>query len=259
MRGTFQRILGYTRKAIEEYDMIQNGDRIEVGISGGKDSLMLLLCLYELKRFIGIDYEIAAVTIDPQFNGKAGDYSAVRKICEERGIEYHIIPTDIAEVVFEVKHEPNPCSLCAKMRRGALHGTANRLGCNKLALGHNLNDAVETFMINLTREGRVGCFAPVSYITRRKLSVIRPLVLAPEKEIIQAAERAGLTDNIVISPCPENGHTARQEMKDLLADLEKKDRGVTMRIFGAMRRCKVDGWAGKEFADYVAKTSVISY
>lgn len=254
-----QRILGYMRKAVEEFDMIQNGDRIIIGVSGGKDSLMTLIGLSELRRFIGIDYEIVGVTIDPCFGGEPGDYSSVERICAERGIEYHIIPTDIAEVVFDLRKEPNPCSLCAKMRRGALHNTANSMGCNKLALGHNLDDAVETFMMNLTREGRVGCFAPVSYIGRRKISVIRPLVLAPEKEVMQAARQIGLSGDIVKSKCPEDGHTARQEMKELLREMEKTNRGVTNRIFGAMRRSKVDGWAGKEFADYVAKTSVISY
>lgn len=253
-----QRILGYMRKAVEDFDMIQNGDRIAVGISGGKDSLFTLIGLSELRRFIGIDYEIVAVTIDPCFGGEAGDYSSVERICAERDIEYHIKPTDIAEVVFDLRKEPNPCSLCAKMRRGALHGMANDLNCNKLALGHNFNDAVETFMMNLTREGRIGCFAPVSYIGRRKLTVIRPLVLAPEKDIIKAAKHIGLDNDIVKSKCPEDGHTARQEMKELLAAMEKTNRGVTARIFGAMRRSKVDGWAGKEYADYVAKTSVIS-
>lgn len=251
-----QRMLGYMRKAIQEFDMIQNGDRIAVGVSGGKDSLILLKGLIGLRRFIGIDYELIAITLDPCFGGKEGDYSNVAKICEEAGIEYRLIRTNIAEIVFDLKKDPNPCSLCAKMRRGALHEATKEMGCNKLALGHNYNDAVETFVMNLFNEARIGCFAPVSYMSRRDLTVIRPLVLAPEKDISRTASRIEL--DVVKSRCPVDGHTNRQKTKELLEELEKEYSGVTARIFGAMRRAKVDGWAGKEYENYVLKTSVRS-
>lgn len=251
-----QKMLGYMRKAIQEYDMIQNGDRIAVGVSGGKDSLILLTGLIRLRRFLGVEYELAAITLDPRFGGIPGDYSSVAELCRESGVEYRLIPTNIGQVVFDIKKEPNPCSLCAKMRRGALHEAAKEMGCNKLALGHHYNDAVETFMMNLFNEGRIGCFAPVSYLSRRDLTLIRPMVLAPEKEIIRAAGKIEL--EVVKSKCPADGHTSRQKMKELLEELEKSDRGVTARIFGAMRRAKIDGWAGKEFENYVSKTSVRS-
>lgn len=251
-----QRMLGYMRKAIQEFDMIEDGDHIAVGVSGGKDSMVLLMGLMELRRFIGIDYKLTAITLDPMFHGEKTDYSPVAELCEKGGVEYKLIPTDIGQVVFDVLKEPNPCSLCAKMRRGALHEATKAAGCNKLALGHNYDDAVETFMMNLFNEGRIGCFAPVSYMSRRDLTVIRPMVLAPERDVIRCAEGAGLP--IVKSKCPAAGHTYRQTTKELLKELEKTNRGVTARIFGAMRRAKVDGWAGKEFADYVCKTSVRS-
>lgn len=249
-------MLGYMRKAVTEFDMIADGDKIAVGVSGGKDSLVLLEGLIELRRFIGIDYKLLAITLDPRFGGVSGNFESVRLMCEKGGVEYKLIPTDIGRIVFEVRRETNPCSLCAKMRRGALHEAAKAEGCNKLALGHSYNDAVETFVMNLLNEGRLGCFAPVSYMSRRDLTVIRPMVLAPEKEIMSAAGQEGF--EIVKSACPAAGNTYRQKTKELLCELEKANPGVTARIFGAMRRGKIDGWAGKQFADYVSKTSVRS-
>lgn len=251
-----QKMYGYMRRAIQDFDMIQNGDKIAVGVSGGKDSLVLLKGLIGLRRFIGIDYELLAITLDPCFGGIPGDYSSVARLCEEAGVEYICKETDIGRVVFDIRQETNPCSLCAKLRRGALHDITKQNGCNKLALGHNYDDAVETFMMNLFYEARIGCFAPVSYMSRRDLTVIRPLVFAPEKEVLQAAKRTEL--EVVKSKCPADGHTHRQKMKDFLSDLEKENRGVTERIFGAMRRAKVDGWEGREYADYIRKTSVRS-
>ncbi len=174
-----QRVLGDMRRAIQQYDMISAGDKIAVGVSGGKDSLVLLEGLFRLRKFLGIEFELAAITVDPQFNGIPGDYSAVSELCRSRGMEYHILPTQIGEIVFDIRREKSPCSLCARMRRGALHGLAAEIGCNKLALGHNLEDAVETFMMNLLTEGRIGCFSPVTLLEDRQLTVIRPLVLCP--------------------------------------------------------------------------------
>lgn len=181
-----QKILGYMRKAIQEFDLIHNGDRICVGVSGGKDSLVLLNGLILLRRFIGINYEIVGVTLDPCFNGEPGDYSSVAELCASHQVEYHVIPTQIGEIVFNVRQESHPCSLCARMRRGALHDATLKFNCNKIALGHNFDDAVETFIMNLFTEGRIGCFSPISYLSIKKIHMIRPLVFAPEKEILQS-------------------------------------------------------------------------
>ena len=243
-----QKMLGYMRRAIQEFDMIQDGDRIAVGVSGGKDSLVLLKGLIELRRFIGIDYDVVAITLDPRFGGVEGDYSSVAQMCSEAEVEYRLIPTDIGQIGFDIRKEPDPCSLCAKLRRGALHNAAKDAGCNKIALGHHFDDAVETFMMNLLNEGRIGCFSPVTHLARCGLVQIRPMVMAPEKEIIRAARRLDL--NVVKSKCPADGHTSRQRTKELLAELEKTNKGVTERIFGAMRRGKIDGWAGKSFENY---------
>lgn len=237
-----QKILGYMRKAIQNYGLISDGDRILVGVSGGKDSLVLLEGLVLLRRFIGIDYEVVAVTLDMGFKDKKPDFSPISERCEKMGVEYRVIPTQIGEIVFDVRKEPSPCSLCARMRRGALHDAANELGCNKVALGHNYDDAVETFVMNLFTEGRIGCFAPSTYLSHKKVTVIRPLVLAPEKEIRRAARKNELP--VVKSVCPADGHTNRQKTKDFLADMERNDHGFKDRLFGAMCRANVDGWGG---------------
>lgn len=240
-----QKILGYMRKAIQEYDLIHDGDRICVGVSGGKDSLVLLNGLILLRRFIGIDYDLVAVTLDPGFNGVPGDYSSVAEMCNSHGVEYHVIPTQIGEIVFDVRKEPNPCSLCARMRRGALHDATIKYGCNKIALGHNYDDTVETFIMNLFNEGRIGCFSPISYLSRKKIHLIRPLVLAPEREIRKAAEKNGLV--IVKSKCPADGHTNRQKTKEYIANAEHEDHGFKDKIFGAMKRANIDGWGGVNY------------
>lgn len=239
-----QKILGYMRKAVQRYNMLENGDRICVGVSGGKDSVVLLYGLTLLKRFIGIDYEIVGLTLDPNFNGTPTDYSPVAEFCKANNIEYHIIQTQIGEIVFDVRKEPNPCSLCARMRRGALHNYAVELGCNRVALGHNYDDTVETFIMNLFTEGRIGCYSPKNPLESKELELIRPLALAPEKEIRRAARKNNLP--IVKSKCPADGHTNRQRTKEFIAEMEKKERGFKDRIFGAMCRADVDGWGYKE-------------
>lgn len=238
-----QTLLGYTRKAIEEFDLIQNGDRIAIGISGGKDSVALLRVMHLLKKFIGIDYDLVAITLDPQFGGVATDYSPIQKLCDEMNIEYIIKRTHIGQIVFDERKEKSPCSLCARMRRGALHDASKENGCNKLALGHHYNDAVETFMMNLFNEGRIGCFSPKSYLSRKDLTLIRPMVFVPEKEIISAMNRTDLP--IVKSVCPVDGTTSRQATKEFLQEREKSDNGFTYRLFGALRRSGIDGWAIK--------------
>lgn len=232
------------RKAIQEFDLIENGDRIAVGVSGGKDSLVLLKGLVLLRRFIGIDYTVTAITLDPNFNGEKGNYEPVAELCRELGVEYVLIDTHIGEIVFDVRKEEHPCSLCARMRRGALHDAAIANGCNKLALGHNFNDVVETFVMNLTIEGRLGCFSPKSYLSRKNITLIRPLVFAPEKDIRSAARRNELP--IVKSKCPADGATTRQRIKLELAERDKADRGFSERLFGALRRSGLDGWGYKQ-------------
>lgn len=235
-----QRLLGYMRKAIQEFQLIADGDRIAVGVSGGKDSVALLAGLARLRRFIGIDYTLAAVTLDLQFHGVPGDYGAVAQFCGELDIPYLIKRTQIGEIVFDARQEANPCSLCARMRRGALHDAAKEAGCNKIALGHHYNDVIETFMMNLFNEGRLGCFSPKSYLSRKDLWMVRPMVFAPEKEIRRAVEREGLP--VVKSRCPADGHTQRQVMKEFLARQERESSGFQYRVFGALRRSGLDGW-----------------
>ena len=237
-----QKILGYLRRAVQEYDLIQNGDHIAVGISGGKDSLVLLAALHQFRRFGLLDYQLIAITLDPQFEGIATDFSPVQRYCDKIGVPYHLMRTQIGRIVFEHRKETHPCSLCAKMRRGALHDAAKELGCNKLALGHHNDDAIETFLMNLFIEGRIGCYAPKSYLSRKDLTLIRPLSFAPERDIIHAAKHT--IPEIVKSRCPVDGHTSRERMKEFVREREKCEPGFKTRVFGAMRRANVDGWGG---------------
>lgn len=238
-----QKILGYIRRACQEFDLIEDGDKIAVGVSGGKDSLVLLAGLAKMRRFYEKKYEVAAITLDPRFGGAETDYSPVERLCGELDVEFSLIRTDIGEIVFDIRKEPNPCSLCAKMRRGALHDAAKALGCGKIALGHNNDDAIETFMMNLFQEGRIGCFAPISYLSRKDITLIRPLVLAPEHTVISCAKRNNF--EIVKSKCPADKKTARQSTKEFLAALECENKGIKQRIFGAMRKAGIDRWGYK--------------
>lgn len=233
-----KRILSFTRRALDDYEMIRPGDRIAVGVSAGKDSLTLLCAMAELRRFYPIPFELVAVTIDM----KAGesDFSAIRALCKRLDVPYHVIPTEISHIIFDIRKEKNPCSLCAKMRRGALHNAAKDLGCNVVALGHHFDDAVETFMLNLFFEGRIGCFSPVSYLSRTDLRLIRPMIYMPEKDVRYFAKKAELP--ILPSTCPADGNTQREEMKKLLAELDRKHDGLRYRIFGAMQRGEIDGF-----------------
>ena len=233
-----KRVLSYTRRAVDDYNMIEEGDRVAVGISGGKDSMTLLCALADLRRFYPKKFDIVAITIDMGFEGS--DYSAVAEFCDKIGVEYRVIPTQISTVIFDVRKESNPCSLCAKMRRGALHSAAKELGCNRVALGHHFDDVVETFMMNLFFEGRLGCFQPVTYLSRRDLYLIRPMIYMPEKDVRYFASKADLP--VVKSLCPADGNTEREEMKKLLASLERQNKGLRYRIFGAIQRGEIDGF-----------------
>ncbi|MBQ7114869.1 MAG: tRNA lysidine(34) synthetase TilS [Clostridia bacterium] len=235
-----RKILSRTRAAVDDYKMIQNGDKIAVGVSGGKDSVMLLKALCDLKRFYPADFEIVAITLDMRFDKKDGDFSPIQKLCDEYGIEYVIQKTDLYEIIFEVRKEECPCSLCARMRRGILHDTAKQLGCNKIALGHHLDDAAETFMMNLLIESRIGCFAPVTYLSRRDITMIRPLIYVRESAVEQAVERLNLP--IIESKCPANEKTKREDAKILLQRLSEEYGDVPERIIGAMQRASIDRW-----------------
>ncbi|MCQ2771597.1 MAG: tRNA 2-thiocytidine(32) synthetase TtcA [Clostridia bacterium] len=238
-----KRILSYARQAIDDYSMIEEGDKIAVGVSAGKDSLTLLCALADLRRFYPKKFELIAITIDMRFEniGKdKADYSQIAELCERLHVKYYVEPSDIAQIVFDIRKEPNPCSLCAKLRRGILNDTAKKLGCNKVALGHHFDDLVETFMLNLFFEGRIGCFAPVTYLERKDITVIRPLIYAPEKDIVYFSKNVNLP--VVVSGCPANEHTEREEMKKLLANLERDNKGLRHRIFGAIKKAGVDGY-----------------
>lgn len=235
-----QKILGYLRRAVVDYNMIQPGDRIAVGISGGKDSVALLVGLAQLRRFLGVPYDLMAVTLDPGFQGRYEDYTPIERLCVQYQVPYEVKRTQIGEIVFEFRQESNPCSLCAKMRRGALHDAAKELGCNKVALGHHNDDVIETFLMNLYREGRIGCFQPVTYLSRKDLTMIRPLVYASEKDIASAVRRNELP--VVKSKCPADGNTGREEMKQFIWEIEKKSKGFKQRVFGAIKRAGIDGF-----------------
>ncbi len=239
-----KRMLSFVRRAVDDYNMIDDGDRIAVGVSGGKDSLTLVEVLSELRRFYPKSFEIVAITVDMGFDGS--DYSEIEEFCRRIKVEYRIVKTEISKIIFDVRKEKNPCSLCAKMRRGSLHAEAVDAGCNKVALGHHYDDAVETFMMNLFFEGRLGCFSPVSYLSNRKITLIRPMIYATEKDVQYFVRRRTLP--VIQSLCPEDHATERENMKNLLAELERDNKGVKHRIFHAMCASGIDGF--KELRRY---------
>lgn len=235
-----QRLTGLVRKAVQEYEMIAPGDRVLVGVSGGKDSVALTVALGRLRAYLGVPFEVQAVTLDPCFGGVETDYSPLAALFAREGIPYEVRRTDIGPVVFDYRREQNPCALCAKLRRGTLHTAAQELGCSKVALGHHLDDAVETFYMNLWREGRIGCFSPVTYLSRRKLTMIRPLLLATEKEVRQAVGRAGLP--VIKSRCPADGVTTRQDTKNFVAEMSRRDPAFRQKTLHALQESGIDGW-----------------
>ena len=223
---------GTVRRAVDDYGMIEAGDRVAVGVSGGKDSMLLLRALRHLQTYYPKPFELEAVTIELGFEGM--DFAPVAGMCRELGIPYTCLRTDIKEVVFDVRQESNPCSLCAKMRRGALNGLIRERGISKLALGHHFDDAVETFMMSLLFEGRLSCFRPVTFLDRSGVTQIRPLVYAGEQKIANVA--AALRLPVVENPCPQDKSSKRYEIKKLLAALGKEYPDMKSKIFGAMQR-----------------------
>lgn len=232
------RLLSYTRRAVDDYSMISDGDRIAVGVSGGKDSMTLLTALVGLSRFYPKKFEVVPVTLDMGFPG--ADFTPITALCERLGVKPVIVPTDIYRIVFEIRKEASPCSLCATLRRGALHDAALANGCKTVALGHHFDDVIETFMMNLYNEGRIGCFSPVTFLDRKQVTLIRPLIYMPEG----FAEHFTRANGIGVLPkyCTEDGHTDRERVKEQLAAMERENRGLKQRLFGAIERGQVNGF-----------------
>ena len=229
------------RRADEMYGLIGDGDRIAVGLSGGKDSTALLWALVKLRSYDDKRFDLVGITIDPCFGGVPGDYSALERFCASLGVEYHVRRDNIYDVVFNIRKESNPCSLCARLRRGGLHRTARELGCAKVALGHHLDDAAATFWMNFLNEGRMASFSPSTYLDRSGVTLIRPLVLCREKEIERVVEELGLP--VIASGCPVNKKTDRQQVTDFMASLGG-DLGedIPLRTFRAMQRSGISGY-----------------
>ena len=235
-----QKILSPVRAAVDQYQMIQPGDKIAVGISGGKDSLVLLSALAALRDFYPHKFSLAALTVDPQFSGGPSDYSQIEELCRRLGVPYRIRRTSLGAVIFQERREKNPCSLCARMRRGILHNMALEAGCNKIALGHHYDDAVETFFMNLFNSGALDCFSPKSYLSRKGLWLIRPLIFCRETQTAAAAKRLHLP--VTPSGCPADGITSRQKTKELIRALEQEYPDLKAKVIGAMERADIAHW-----------------
>lgn len=234
-----QQVLSYVRKAVDDYHMIADGDKIAVGISGGKDSLTLLYALHGLRRFYPKKFDIHAVTVDLGFGNL--DLSRIESICaDELQIPYTIVKTDIADIIFEQRKESNPCSLCAKMRKGALNEAIKKEGCNKVAYAHHKDDVVETMLMSLIYEGRFHTFSPVTYLDRMDLTVIRPLMYMNEADVIGFVNKNQIP--VVKSPCPADGYTKREYVKQLLKKLNQENPGVKERMFTAIQDGGMTGW-----------------
>ena len=233
-----QKLLGLLRRCADDYHMIEEGDRIAVGISGGKDSLALLVLMANLRRFYPKPFELQAITIDMGLSGM--DFTPVAALCESLGVPYTRVETQIGPVVFEQRKEKNPCSMCAKMRRGILNETLLKLGCNKLALGHHYDDAVETFLMSLLYEGRISCFQPVTNMDRAGVIQIRPMLYLSEQTVARFAARENLP--VVENTCPADKNTKREEVKTLLDHLTKTYPDLRAKVFGAMQRQPLPGW-----------------
>ena len=238
MRDALSDFTGTVRRAVDDYRMIQAGDRVAVGVSGGKDSMILLLALDCLRKYYTEPLELEAVTIELGFEGM--DFAPVRELCEKLSIPYTCVRTDIKEIVFDVRKEDNPCSLCAKMRRGALNNVLRERDLNKLALGHHFDDAVETYMMSLLFEGRISCFQPVTFLDSSGVTQIRPLIYAGEQKITNLARELNVP--IVENPCPEDKGSKRYEIKQLLKTMSAQYPDMKSKIFGAMQRLPLKGW-----------------
>ena len=234
-----QHILGLVRRCVEDYRMIAPNERLAVGVSGGKDSLLTLVALAQLRRFYPIPFTLAAITLEMGMPGM--DFSPVAALCETLEVPYQRIQVPVYQIVFEERREKNPCSLCAKLRRGSLNTALTERGIHKIALGHHYDDAIETLLMNLLFEGRIGCFQPVTYLNRTGVTQIRPLLYCREDEIRRTAERLRLP--VVHNPCPADGSSRRQEIKELIGQLEKTYPDLKQKLFGSIQRYPLYGWA----------------
>ena len=237
-----EKILSLVRRCVEDYDMIQPGDRVAVGVSGGKDSLVTLAALAKLSQFYPKPFTVEAITLDlgPVDGGEGMDFAPVTAYCEELGVPFTLLPSEISHIIFDIRKEKNPCSMCAKMRRGALHNALQEKGIRKIALGHHFDDAIETFFMSLLFEGRLSCFQPVTYLDRTGITQIRPLLYCGENLIRHTAQRLELP--VVHSTCPADGNTKRQEIKELIYELQGRYPGLKARAFGAMQRLPLPAW-----------------
>ena len=240
------KILSLTRRCVEDYEMIEPGDRIAVGVSGGKDSLMLLAVLAKLREFYPVPFTVEAITLDMgHTDGRPGmDFTPIARFCQELEVPYTLLSSEIHHIIFDVRQEKNPCSMCAKMRRGALHNAMKERGLSKIALGHHYDDAIETFFMSLIFEGRLSCFQPVTYLDRTGITQIRPLLYCGENLIRHTVQRLELP--VVENPCPANGNTKRQEIKELVYELQGRYPGLKARAFGAMQRLPLPAWGPVE-------------
>lgn len=232
-----QRILSHMRKAIEEYNMIDEGDKIAVCLSGGKDSITMLHAFKALKRFYPKNFEIIAVSVDPGFEFFNTEF--LQKICDDLEIPLFVEKSNAKEIVFDIRKEKNPCSLCANLRRGVINSIAIREGCNKIALGHNQDDVLETFLLNLLYTGNIGTFSPMSYMDRSKITLIRPLIYTPEKEARRFVKKNNL--EVMKKVCPMDGTSKREDMKQLIFSLTKNIPMIRANLFGAIQR-NLDDW-----------------
>lgn len=232
-----KRLLGGVRRAMEDYNMVEAGDSVAVGVSGGKDSLMLLYALAQLRSFYPKPFAVKAITLDL---GYGHDYKEIAALCEKLDVEFIVERTQIREIVFDIRKEENPCALCANLRRGALHNAAIAHGCNRVALGHHYDDVIETFMLSLMYEGRVSCFSPVTYLERCGLYMIRPLIYVEENNIRRLAHRFELP--VWKNPCIADGNTKRAEVKKTLELMCAGDRDMKKRLFNAVKTSDIQGW-----------------
>lgn len=237
-----QQVASHVRKAVDDYHMIQDRDKVAIGISGGKDSLTLLYALSSLRHYYPKKFELVAVTVDLGFDNL--NLEKIEKLCEELNVPYHIVKTDIGKIIFEDRKETNPCALCAKMRKGALNEAMKTLGCNKIAYAHHMDDVVETMLMSLIFEGRFHTFAPVTYLDRMQLTVIRPLMYMSEADVIGFINKYNVP--VVKSPCPVDGHTKREYIKQLLQTLNKENPGVKNRMFTAIKSSSLKGYEPSE-------------
>ncbi len=234
MQQTMSRI----RKAIDDYNMIEQNEKVAVALSGGKDSALMLAALVSLSKFHPKNFNVCALFVDLGFGNI--DIEGLEKFCKSLGVEFKVKHTEISKIIFEYRNESNPCALCAKMRRGVIHDLALEMGAKKIALGHHMDDAVETFFMNLTYESRIGCFQPVTYLSRKDVTVIRPMIYLNEREIKGAVNRLNIP--VMKNPCPADGNTKREETKQFIKKLSEDYPNIKKSVFSALARSGIDGW-----------------